>query len=186
MSSVPVLFFVKGGPPTFPSLTTSSDPNTLLWERRALQPVIAPDGHQVDLGEWLAASGRASAKCIDGGTHTVLHYSGLLPNATYTVWQLVFKAPGFQGNPIDNRIGLGALGPNDGSANVFRTSASGEGELSAMTPAGPLSIQGSIGACALDAYEVHYVAAYHFDGLTHGGVPGPNGTFAEQIGFMFH
>jgi|ERR1051326_1256219 hypothetical protein len=185
-----VLFFVRGMPivpvANAPMLTISSPPATLLWEIRGSQPVTAPDGHQVSLGEWLTASGRASVKCINGGTHVVLHFSGLLPSATYTVWQLAFAAPGFQGNPVTNRIALGALGPSDGSGNVFHSSASGEGELSAVTPAGPLSIQGSMGECALDQFEFHYVAAYHFDGLTHGGVPGPNGTFAEQIGFRFH
>lgn len=182
-----VLFFVRGKLPvaTAPMLTIASDGETLLWEIRGSQPVTAPDGHQVNLGEWLTASGRASVKCINGGTHVVLHFSGLLPNATYTVWQLAFKAPGFQGNPVTNRIALGALGPSDGTGNVFQSSASGEGELSTVTPAGPLSIQGSMGACALDQFEFHYVAAYHLDGMTHGGVPGPNGTFAEQIGFRF-
>ena len=86
-----VLFFVRGGPPTFPTLTMMSPASTLLWEARAHQPVIAPDGHQVTLGEWISASGRASTKCIEGGTHVVLHFSDLLPNATYTVWQLTFK-----------------------------------------------------------------------------------------------
>lgn len=181
-----VLFFVKGGPPTFPAVTMASPASTLLWDKRGHMPVIAPDGHQVTLGEWITPTGRASVKCITGGTHVVVHFSDLLPNATYTIWQLVFASPGFQGNPVDNRIGLGALGPSDGSGNVLHTSASGEGELSAVTPAGPLSIQGSMGACALDQFEVHFVAAYHFDGHTWGGVPGPNGTFAEQVGFRFH
>ena len=115
----------------------------------------------------------------------MLHFSHLLPNATYTVWQLAFKAPGFQNDPNTNLIGLGALGPNDGSANAFHTSASGEGDLSAMTPPGPLSLFGVMGACALDEVEVQYVAAYHFDGRTYGGTPGPDGTFAEQVGFDF-
>ena len=180
-----VLFFVRGGPPMFPALSLSSPASTLLWDRRGHQPVIAPDGHQVTLGEWITPTGRASVKCIEGGTHTVLHYSDLLPNATYTVWQLAFASPGFQGSPGANLIAIGALGPNDGSGNVFHTSAAGEGELSAVTPAGPLSIMGSLGACALDEFEVHYVAAYHFDGQTWGRFPGPAGTFAEQAGVRF-
>ena len=183
--SDPVLFFVTGGPPTYSPVTLASPASTLLWDRRGKKPVTAPDGHQVMLGEWLTATGRAADKCINGATHTVLHFSNLMPNATYTVWQLAFKAPGFTGSPMTNLIGLGALGPNDGSGNVFYTSASGEGELSAKTPAGPLSIFGTMGACALDQFEVHYVAAYHFDGRTWGGTPGPAGTFAEQIGFRF-
>ena len=187
----PVLFFVRGSAvTTSPMLSISSPPGTLLWTRRRGptglgMPVIAPDGHQLSLGEWITPTGRAADKCIESGTHTVLHFSDLIPNATYTVWQLVFRAPGFVGNPMINLIGLGALGPNDGSGNSFRTSSSGEGELSAVTPAGALSAFGSIGACALDHFEVHYVAGYHIDGMTYGATPGPSGSFAEQAGVRF-
>lgn len=184
-TSMPVLFFVTGGPPTYAAVTPMSPASTLLWDLRGKMPVIAPDGHQVMLGEYLMATGHATDKCINGATHTVLHFSGLLPSATYTVWQLAYTSPGAQADPGTNLIGLGAAGPNDGSGNAFRTSASGEGDLSVVTPPGPLSLFGVMGACALDQAEVQYIAAYHFDGLTHGGTPGPDGTFAEQVGFSF-
>ena len=188
----PVLFAVRGSAnPASPMLSLSSPPGTLLFTASPNpttglgMPVFAPDGHQLTLGEWITPSGRAAIKCIPSGTHTVLHFSHLVPNGTYTVWQLVFMSPGFVGNPEINLIALGALGPNDGSANSFRASSSGEGELSAVTPGGNLSIFGAIAACATDEFEVHYLAAYHIDGLTHGPTPGPDGTFAEDAGIIF-
>ena len=177
-----VLFFVRGNAdPTSPMLTLGSNPATLLWtSRRNSQthlgmPLIAPDGHQLTLGEWLTPTGRAATKCIATGTHTVLHFSNLIPNGTYTVWQLVFFSPGFVGNPITNRKSIGPLGPSDGSGNAFQASSSGEGQLSVLTP----------GTCALDEFEVHYVIGYHSDGMTYGPTPGPGGTFAEQAGVRF-
>lgn len=156
-------------------------------------PILAPDGHQVTLGEWDAVSGRATVKCINKGTHTVIHVSGLIPNGVYTIWQLVFKAPGFDGT-FANLVGVGALGANDGGDNAFRASAAGEGAVSAITPGGPLSALApgattkyDIAACSLqDEFEVHYVGAYHLDGRTYGPVPGARTTFAEQFGFAFH
>ena len=95
-------------------------------------------------------------------------------------WQFVFSAPNTP------PAGVGALGPGDGSANSFRASSSGEGELTVVTPGGNLGIFGSIHACALDEFEVHYLAAYHIDGMTHGRFPGPDGTVAEDAGIRFH
>ena len=85
-----------------------------------------------------------------------------------------------------NLIGLGALGSNDGAHNAFRASASGEGEVSAITPPGPLSVFGSMGGCALiDEFEAHVVGAYHIDGQSHGPSLGPDGTAVEQLGSIF-
>ena len=131
-----------------------------------------------------AVAGSAAAKCVTQGTHVVLHLSGLIPRGVYSVWSLVFRAPGFDPT-FANLTGLGALGEAGGGANTFRASAHGEGTLSAIVPAGPLSVFGAIGACALtDAFEWHVVGAYHLDGQTHGATPGPAGTFVEQFGFV--
>jgi hypothetical protein len=83
-------------------------------------------------------------------------------------------------------IGVGALGPNDGSGNVFIAEENGEATISGTNPGGMLSARGSIGACWLtDEFEVHVVGAYHIDGATSGRVPGPEGTWVEHFGFMF-
>jgi hypothetical protein len=127
-------------------------------------------------------SGTASAKCINQGTHIVVHLSGLLPKAVYTVWLIVpnpAAPPPF--------LGVGSAGTNNGLENVFYTSASGEGELSTITPPGPLSfVPGVFPACGLDLHEFHVVTAYHIDQRAWGPTPG-NGpaTFLEQGAFVF-
>ncbi|HEY2929054.1 hypothetical protein [Piscinibacter sp.] len=179
-SIVHVPFFIvdAGGQPP-----TASD--TLLFEVRKHNPIVAPDGHQVTLAEFNAVQGSASVKCVTQGTHVTLHLTNLIPNGIYTIWNLVFKAPGFDPS-FSNLIGLGALGSPDGAQNSFRASASGEGSVSAITGAGNLSMVGSIGACALtDEFEWHVVGAYHLDGQTHGATLGPDGTAVEQFGFIF-
>ena len=40
-------------------------------------PVLAPDGHQITLGEFKGVIGRALVTCINTGTFTALHFSGL-------------------------------------------------------------------------------------------------------------
>src|SRR6266446_7535498 len=75
------------------AVTMASDPGTKLYSNRfcdAHVPILAPDRHQVTLGEWLKASGRASAKCINKGTHVVVEMSGLIPNGVYTIWYVSF------------------------------------------------------------------------------------------------
>ncbi|HEY8186634.1 MAG TPA: hypothetical protein VIF64_11220 [Pyrinomonadaceae bacterium] len=142
-------------------------------------PLLAPDGHQLTLGEYMAASGRAAVKCINAGTHSVLHFKDLIPNGTYSGW-LVLPNP----MPPPRLIGGSTLGPVE-PANFFTASEAGEGQLSVITPAKNLSIFGGpIGPCFLDQpVELHL--AYHADGETHGDVPGPLPTWVVQARFLF-
>ena len=162
-----------------------TDPSALIFEVRKGNPVLAPDGHQLTLAEFNAPQGRATVKCARSGTRASLKLSGLVPNGVYTVWNVVFKAPGFDPT-FANLIGLGALGESDGSDNSFVADEEGEGEVSAVTPGGPLSVFGQIAACALTVeFEFHVVGAYHIDGQTHGPTLGPAGNAVEQFGFIF-
>jgi hypothetical protein len=162
-----------------------SDPATVLYEVRKHNPVLAPDGHHITLAEFNAVQGSVSVKCIQQGTHVTLHLSNLVPKGVYTIWNVVFQAPGFDPS-FANMIGLGTLGAPTGSANSFKASSSGQGSVSAITPAGPLSMLGAIGGCALtDEFEWHVVGALHLDGETHGPELGPDGTAVEQFAFMF-
>jgi hypothetical protein len=162
-----------------------TDPATQLYEARKGNPITAPDGHQVTLAEFNAVTGTATASCTAAGTKAELALHGLIPNAVYTGWNLVFKAPGFDPT-FANLTGLGAAGSPDGSQNIFRSSAAGDATLSAITPAGSLSMMGSIMGCALtEEFEWHVVGAYHIDGQSHGPQMGPDGTAVEQFGFMF-
>ncbi len=156
-----------------------------LFEVRKGNPILAPDGHQVTLAEFNAVDGYASVQCVARGTLATLHLTNLIPRGVYTIWNVVFKDPGFDPT-FANLIGLGAIGSPAGTQNEFRASASGEGTVSAITPPGSLSALGSIGACApRDQFEWHLVGAYHIDGQSHGPTLGPDGTAVEQFGFIF-
>src|SRR5262249_23008122 len=87
---VHVPFFIQDAAGQAPT-----DPATPLFESRAGNAVLAPDGHQVTLGEFNAPAGSASVSCGDAGTHAVLDLQGLIPGGKYSVFNLVFKDPGF-------------------------------------------------------------------------------------------
>ena len=184
-----------------PVLPGAVDPTTPLYYARTRAPILAPDGHQVTAGEFAAPRGSASVRCVPSGTLVDLHVRGLIPNATYRVWLLTFKAPGFSiGPPPDfsNLIGEGALGPSDRSRNTFRASASGEGQITRIHPAGTLSetlpappfANDPAGSCLLtDEFEWHVVAAFQQPGQPQGTDIGPPalfpGTAVEQFTFIF-
>src|SRR5260370_5133720 len=77
-------------------ITPNTDPGTLLFNVVAptgsstCPAVRAPDGHQITLGEFRQADGRVIVNCINTGTLSVVHFSGLVPGGTYTVWQFIF------------------------------------------------------------------------------------------------
>lgn len=157
---------------------------TLLFAKAGHTAVLAPNRHQVTLGEFNKVSGWADIKCINKGTHVVVHLSGLIPNGVYTMWVVPFKSPGFE-ETLANVIGVGALGPVDGSKNSFIASPAGTASLSAIMPAGLLSEFGSVSGCLSSEYQVQIWGAYHIDGLTHGGSPGDQSTWVEHFFFGF-
>jgi hypothetical protein len=132
-----------------------------------LNPVLAPDGHQISWGEYNQARGRVLLRCGPKGTHVVMHLSGLIPKGVYTIWVFTFA------EGVTGPIGAGALGAPDGSHSAFVASASGEGNIVVHHPAGSLSVNGSVGSCLLDEYEFHLVGAYHSDGEVYGPTPAP-------------
>jgi hypothetical protein len=173
-------FFVRDAGGQAPAASS-----TPLFEVRKHNAVVAPTGRQITMAEFAAVEGSAAVRCVARGTEVTLQLRNLIPNGVYTIWNVVFKAPGFDPT-FANMIGLGALGSPGGTQNVFRASGIGDASLSATTSAGPLSMQGSIGACALtDEFEWHVVGAYHIDGQSHGASLGPDGTAVEQFGFIF-
>ncbi len=161
------------------------DPATYLYENRAGEPVMAPDGSHITWSEFSTAKGSVSVRCQADGTRVEAELEGLIPNGVYTLWNVTFAEPGFEPT-FANLSGVGAAGTSDGSRNAFIADASGRGSLTVTTPAGPLSQLGELGACALtDVFEWHIVGLYHIDGLTHGPDLGPDGTMAEQFAFVF-
>ncbi len=161
----------------------------LLFENRTHAPVIAPDGHQVTWGEFSAVQGHISVECRDEGTYYNLRVSNLIPDGVYTIWNVTVKAPGFDPSntaEMFNITGIGAAGRGDGTDNTLVASPDGTIEISLTSPGGALSMFGNIGNCALtDEFEFHVVGTYHIDGKTYGPDLGPDGTVAEQFGFIF-
>ena len=140
-------------------------------------PVLAPDGHQLTLGEFEAVKGSASLKCTGAGTHSVLHFSALHPKGTYTAWLFVKNAAG-------EFTAIGALGTTMPIENYFTASQAGEGQLSVTTPEEDLSAFGHVGPCFLETpFEIHLV--YHADNETHGPGPGANETWVTNANFLF-
>lgn len=170
------------------------DPETKLHEIRAGNRLCAPDGHHVTWGEFSSIHGLVYVDCLgsetveEPGTRVVVLVAGLIPNAVYTIWNVTFGPPGFDGtleSIEENLSGFGGIGPNDGSQSTFRSTAAGLGAIGATTPAGEQSEVGRIEACALDEYEWHVVGAYHQDDRSHGPSLGPDGTAVEQFAFVF-
>jgi len=182
-------------------IPAAADPATLLYYRRTGLPILGPDGHHVTAGEFSAVRGSISVKCLEAGTQVSLHLRNLIPKATYRVWLLTFKEPGFDVGPppdFSNVIGEGSLGPNDRSRNTFTASATGEGQITRIHPEGPLSevlpqpplANEPVGACLLvDPFEWHVVAAFQQPGQPLGRNVGPPalflGTAVEHFTFMF-
>ncbi len=167
-------------------ITSMTPADTLVFNARGCGPVLAPDGHQLTLGEFKAVEGRATVKCINMGTHTVVHFSGLIPNGVYTVWLFIFA----NGNPPIPFTAFGALGnssPADPIDNAFIASEAGQGQLVRTNAEGVLSANGgSVAGCWLGTYpEAHVALVYHINGLTNGPVPGPTNTWVAQEFFRF-
>jgi len=177
-------FFVETMDGNLPS--NNSD---LLYENRTHAPVTAPDGHQVTWGEFSAVQGNISVECRDEGTHYNLRVTNLIPDGIYTIWNVTVKSPGFDPSntaEMFNITGIGAAGRGDGTDNTLIASPNGTIEITLTSPGGALSMFGNIGNCALtDEFEWHVVGSYHIDGKTYGPDLGPDGTVAEQFGFIF-
>lgn len=166
---------------------TPSSLDDVLFEARTNAPVNAPDGHQLTWAEFSSVNGTIDLMCTTEGVEATMKLTGLVPNGVYTFWNLSFDAPGIQPTMEGMNIrGLGAAGLGDGSDNYFIASPDGKGEITMLSPGGDLSLQGDMGACPLtENYEFHVVGAYHMDSQTYGPIIGPEGTFAEQFGFVF-
>src|SRR5207248_5586541 len=120
-SSFPALTFVRDSGcsthnPNLGIVNLNSPSDTLLFESRQCNPIIAPDGHQATLGEFLLVQGTATAECTLGGTDGSVQLSGLFPNGLYSVWLFKLAASG----KGVSTAGIGSLGLNDGSENVVK------------------------------------------------------------------
>lgn len=164
-----------------------SDPSDLLFENRLHNPLLAPDGHQITWGEFSAVRGTINVECSPEGTQVNLRVTGLIPDGVYTIWNVSVKDPGFDpAAEMFNIVGIGASGKGDGSDNTFVAGPDGTAEITTISQGGDLSMFGELSDCPLsEQFEWHVVGTYHLDGRTYGPDLGPDGTVAEQFGFIF-
>jgi hypothetical protein len=173
---------IKGNP-----VTDATPPQTPLFEFRQGNAIYAPQEkdaskprRQLTLEEYQRVSGSIGVKCTSGGTFTAMHMTGLVPHGVYTIW-LAKPDP----TDMTKMVGVGALGKDDGSENHFVADAYGEADIEATTQGGKLSTFGTISECWLAEPIVQVAGVYHIDGMTHGPVIGPDGTYAAQFAFVF-
>lgn len=208
---VPVHHFVRaegaddGESPFEDPTPPKPDADDLLVERVQDLPVDdgtdpgSVDGEmgQLTWRQFRDVEGRMKLKCLEKGTHVSMHLSGLVPGALYTVWVVVFDEDDGGRGFIDDRnlatateniVGWAPLGENDGSENVFRPSASGEAQITAIDEPAPWPNGPAAGTdrksekCLLDEFEVHFVGGFHLDDETQGSQFRPNAV--EQFAFI--
>jgi hypothetical protein len=156
------------------SLVYNRNAEGLPDEAVTCSPVYHPDQiTQLTLGEFKANRARAwltCKKCSTPGTRSVLHFTGLVPNGTYTVWLFVKNGSG-------GFSAIGALGRTMPIENFFKADEHGVGRLDVTTPAENLSATMTpVDSCFLDTpFELHLV--YHTDNMTYGAGPGPTSVW---------
>lgn len=118
----------------------------------------------VTMAEWLAAEGSGSYECVDGKAVINADFTGLRPDAVYTMWNYIDASP-----PTSPWQGLlFPLGARDGSDATFHTDGSGNATYSAnfepcLQASGTQTLAG-------------IAAAWHIDGKTYGKSPGALGV----------
>lgn len=188
-SVVPTLFFSDG---QGNGVREDTPDDTVVYRALPGQPDIAQlidtDGEPLTWGEVRQARGQAEVRCEAEGSRIVIDASDLRPNGVYTGWLAFFHEPGFAALGPSSLLAISPIGPTDGSQSVFVASASGHGELEAMTPKAQATVpflgEVSIPQCLLDVFEVHVVLAYHPDGNTCGDNPCENDAFVEHLAWM--
>ena len=192
-TSVDFLLNIRAGTcsvadPSIGVVTISTPNDALVYGAppdRGCVPVLGTSGEQLTLGEFRAVEGRAQVVCVGKGTLVSVHLTGLQPKGVYTVW-----VPVTSGSPFPMGVlaatALGSVMGDDTFVNNFTASAHGNGQITLIQPAGIGTLApGPIPGCLLDAalFEVHI--AYHLNGQTNGGVPGPPTTWVVQERFIF-
>lgn len=157
---------------------TPTDSAELLYENRKMNPLVAPDGHQLTYHEFSSVKGKLKLQCKNEGTKVTMRMKNLIPFGLYTAWVAVLDESG-------EVVGLGAAGGNDGSQSVFIADYKGSAMFSQIVPEEMLSVRGKTTDCLLEEYEVHIVGAYHIDGRSYGPELGPAGTVANQFAFFY-
>ncbi len=128
----------------------------------------------ITLGQWLAGAGTATYTCTSGQGSVVASFKKLVPNGDYTMWYALLATP----PPIPMATYDLPLGARDGSQNVFRANAQGNASFKvAFKPC----LQPTT-----DQFTALLAIAWHSDGKTYGGVPGPSDMPYSGFGVVSH
>jgi len=137
------------------------------------------------LGQWLAAIGTGTYSEANGNATMNLTFRSLVPNGTYTVW--VHRVT----MPPDYEYVFVPIGSSDGSQNVFKADASGNGAFNltfkALPPSTNVAYPDYVAMYATKTIPVNtkinwtlISVAYHSDGKTYGATPGELGKTAHM------
>jgi hypothetical protein len=138
------------------------------FDPAALGPYPMGEPLGLTLKQWLKQRG-TGVYTRSGNTGTLqLEFSNLIPNGVYTMWHAFIALP--PTTPFSGTLDL-PLGARDGSESVFVADEKGNAVFEhSFSP--PLEMS--------DVWTTSMLAiAYHSDGKTYGGVPGPFGTVAH-------
>lgn len=116
------------------------------------------------LKEWFSAEGSATYSCVNGEGNIKAQFSGLVPDAMYTVWHFFMAMP-----PTQPFIGTHDLpmGKRDGSQSMFTTDKKGAASYERnFRPC--LQLSG-------EHLDSGLAVAWHSDGKTYGVEPGDFG-----------
>ena len=134
------------------------------FDEKAVGPHPMGERLGMTLGQWLKHAGTGTYTYKAGVGHLKLKFGGLVPNGVYTMWHAFIVTPPTVpfGGALD-----APLGARDGSESVFTADAEGKAEfVHSFRPGLQLS----------DTWTTALLAiAYHSDGKTYGGSPGPFG-----------
>ncbi len=128
----------------------------------------------ISLGQWLAGTGTGTYTCTKGQGTVVASFKKLVPDGVYTMWYALLATP----PPMPMATYDLPIGARDGSQNVFRSNAQGSASLKA-----------SFEPClqmTTDQFTALLAIAWHSDGKTYYGEPGPSDMRYSGFGAVSH
>jgi hypothetical protein len=130
----------------------------------AIGPFVKGKSLGVTMGKWLAAQGSGSYQCSNGQATVKANFSGLIAGGVYTLWYVFSPSP-----PAQPFVSLDLpLGARSGAQALVKVGADGKASYtSSFKPCLQLGGEQALTLLAL---------AYHSDGKTYGGSPGPFGS----------
>jgi len=114
----------------------------------------------VNLGDWLAATGEVSVSCLDSVAMVTASFKNLVPNGVYTLWYSTLALPPTSPLSVMNL----PLGPIDASENTFIADENGDAVFA-------LEYETCL-RLTTDQLGSMIALAYHSDGRTYGISPG--------------